>query len=83
MIPKNAKLKKNNHVAEGEATGHYHGIKGGQVLELDNRIFIKAKQETILEHQEHNQIQIPMGDKEVFKVQEYDHLEEEAREVID
>jgi len=83
MIPKNAKIKTNKHVAEGEVTGHYHAITEGDVLEHNEQLFIRAKKETILEHQEHKQITLPAGNKEVFIVQEYDHAEEESKNVID
>lgn len=80
--------EKLNHVtlAEGEATGHHHSIVSGigQLIMMDNIMHLQVFSDTaLLKHQEHNEITIPQGNYRIGIVKEYDHFEEEAREVID
>ena len=52
-------------LAEGEATGHYHGIKSRRAklfrTEEDVR-FLRVTAPVSLEHQEHTTVRIPTGD---------------------
>lgn len=80
--------KKLNHLtlAEGEATGHHHSITKGnaEMYEREGTLYLKVLDENAeLTHQEHNMITLPKGNYVIRKVMEYDHFEEEAREVID
>jgi len=80
--------KKLNHLtlAEGEATGHHHTITKGdaELYDKDGTLYLKVQSdEAELTHQEHNTITIPKGDYVIGIVQEYDHFEEEARNVAD
>ncbi len=78
------KLKK-SILAEGEVTGHCHVLeKNIEVFETkeQTRIF-DLKNKTKLNHEEHKTIELPAGEFESDKVQEYDHFTEEARKVID
>ena len=43
----------------------------------------KNDEEVRVDHQEHKEVMIPHGIWEVTKVKEYDHFEEEARNVRD
>src|SRR3989344_8159966 len=81
--PERVKLHRNNVVAEGEATGHYHAVDGPgiSVLELGRILFVNAPNGGIIRHQEHREIQIPAGVYENGIVREYDHFEEETRNV--
>ena len=77
-----------NHLtlAEGEATGHHHSIISGEaaLYNMQGALFLKVMSDkALLKHQEHGKIEIPKGDYIVRKVMEYNHFEEEAREVID
>ena len=77
-----------NHLtlAKGEATGHHHTIVEGEAELYDNKgtLFLRINsKEAILTHQEHDKVIIPQGDYEIGIVQEYDHFEEEARNVAD
>jgi hypothetical protein len=85
MIPKKAKKKHNNHLAEGEVTGHFHAAVGDKtvVLEHHEDLFLDAPAGCEVVHQEHHTIEIPAGQYKVEKVKEYDHAEKEAREVRD
>jgi len=80
--------KKEVHLtlAEGEATGHHHTITSG-VAELytsGEMMFLVVKSATAkLTHQEHGEIEIPLGKYKIEKVREYDHFLEEARRVVD
>ena len=77
--------KRNNHLAEGEATGHYHGAQGEgvSVLEDDGTRYLDAPNGATVDHQEHKTISVPPGKYQVRIVREFDHLEEIEREVRD
>lgn len=85
------KRKENNHLAEGEVTGHYHQAVGEdvEVYEVENEkenkdvLMIKAPNGTTVTHQEHGHIEIPAGTYKSGQVLEYDPAEEEARKVRD
>lgn len=93
-LPKGAKRKVNNHLAEGEATGHFHAATAADaaVYEYDRGIILEAPSGTPVTHQEHATVMVP-GDKihddqipgqwDRSIVQEFDHFAEEAREVVD
>lgn len=78
-------------VAHGE-NGHQHKAKGGSVqlyadLEDPNQIsYVDVKQKTVMEHEEHNKIDLPKGKYAVVHEREYDPFAEEGqkiRQVID
>jgi hypothetical protein len=84
--------KQLNHLilAEGEATGHNHQIVSGvaQLIALQGshegkRILNVLSDYALLKHQEHKEINIPKGKWEVKIVREYDHFDEEVREIAD
>lgn len=89
VIPKGSKSLKTDVLAEGEATGHTHRLRGNaQILEFkteDGTVekFVDAKQEAELVHEEHNTIQIPKGVYKVIQEREFDVIDEMAREVYD
>lgn len=74
-------------LAEGEVTGHAHRItklKSVTMIQIDDgRVFLKVREATPLEHEEHHIIIIEPGEYEVGKVRERDHLERITREVLD
>jgi hypothetical protein len=84
-IPKTATRKPNNHLAEGEATGHFHAATAADValFEYDGGLILQAPTGTPVTHQEHNTVLVPPGLYDRSIVQEYDHFSEEAREVVD
>jgi hypothetical protein len=84
-IPKGATKRSDNHLAEGELTGHFHGATAptAQVFEVSAKRFLSAPRGTTIKHQEHKSIKVSAGDYEVRIVQEYDHFAEEARAVRD
>ena len=80
--------KKLSHrvLMEGEITGHKHEVEKGEVelYEKEGTLYLRVKSETAtITHPEHHKIIIPQGDYEIKRVREYDHFEEEAREVRD
>ena len=82
------KGKKLNHLtlAKGEATGHHHTITEGEadLYEHEGVLFLRVNSErAVITHQEHKPLTIPKGDWEVGIVQEFDFLEQEARNVRD
>lgn len=80
-------MKKLNRpvLAEGETTGHAHVLQGAiDVLEHDDGIREFCLQDdTILVHEEHKVITFPPGEYLSDKVNEYDHVAEEAKKVQD
>ena len=85
-IPKDAKRVANNHLAEGEATGHFHAATAAdaEVFDLGGGLLVlSAPTGTDVDHQEHDTIALPPGSYSRSIVREYDHAGEEAREVVD
>lgn len=93
-IPKGAKRLSHNHLAEGEATGHFHAAVASDAVlfEYDGGIILAAPSGTEVTHQEHHTVLVP-GDRihdaqipglwDKSAVQEFDHFAEEARDVVD
>ena len=74
-IPK--KSKKLNHLvlAEGEVTGHAHRVRGSEVelLEFEGNIFLSVKSDDAkVTHEEHKEIDLPVGDYEIRIQREYE-----------
>lgn len=85
QIPENAKRKANNHLAEGEATGHFHAATAPDVAlyEFEGGLMLAAPSGTEVTHQEHHTVIVPPGNWDRSIVQEFDHFAEEARAVVD
>lgn len=85
LIPKSATPRSNNHLAEGEATGHYHAATAEdvQLYDFQGGIILAAPTGTPVTHQEHHVVMVPPGTYDRQIVREYDHFTEEAREVVD
>jgi hypothetical protein len=88
QIPKDAKPRANNHLAEGEATGHYHAATAPDAVVFDlpgipDTLALAAPSGTEVTHQEHGTIMVPAGNYSRSIVNEYDHFTEEARQVVD
>jgi hypothetical protein len=79
--------KENNHIGEGELTGHFHLAQGNNIIVLENEstneMELHAPEGCSITHQEHKQMEIPPGEYEVGGVLEYDPAAEEARQVQD
>lgn len=80
----------------GEATGHHHKVKSGQVLLLEKPIqmeiagetvqvekFLHVEQDTVLEHQEHKTIPIPRGDYVILQERTYNPFDEQISRAMD
>lgn len=79
------KRKKNNHLAEGEVTGHFHNAVDAKVYEDvfgDDSLQMETEG-TGIEHQEHKVVRIPLGTYRTGQVLEYDPAEQEPRQVRD
>lgn len=82
-LPENT-VPRGSVVAEGEATGHAHRLKGNaEVVTAQAVTFVCVYEPSELTHEEHSTIALPVGTYEVGRVQEYDHFAEEARQVED
>ncbi len=84
-IPKSAKDIKTNVLQEGEHTGHAHRLYGDgfTIYQDKDTKYLRLVEPVMLKHEEHKEISLPAGDYVIGIVREYDHLEEEARNVID
>ncbi len=85
-IPEGAVERQTNVLAEGEATGHSHRIfgEGVKVMEHQGKLFISAPKGAEVVHEEHKPQTLPPGFVGVVRItQEYDHFQEEARNVAD
>jgi len=79
VIPKKAdkiEIKNKIILAEGEATGHTHAIKDLKNAALfadkiNNKIYLMVFNPVKLEHEEHKEITIPMGEYQVIRQREY------------
>ena len=73
-------------LAEGELTGHAHAIEDCPEVELfehDGVLYLSAKEEATVTHEEHGPVKIPAGEYEIGIVQEYDYDSEERKNVAD
>ena len=84
-IPKAAIPISTNIIAEGEKPGHNHQLKGSQqVFEtLEKQLYVEAKQDVILQHPEHNTLEIPKGCYIVQQQRRYNPFEDVEEEVVD
>jgi hypothetical protein len=84
------KLIKNNKrneivLAEGETTGHYHGLMEptSELLEINGIRILNLKKKATLKHQEHKPITLDAGIWQVGIVNEYDYFSQMKRNVVD
>jgi len=72
-------------LAEGEVTGHYHGIneQNSSLFQIGDMVVLDLKNDATLTHQEHGAIAVEAGIWEVGRVQEYDYFADMARQVAD
>lgn len=86
IIPSEAMPIKTNVVQEGEFTGHAHRLHDGEFQLFntnDGTKYLRVAKETEIRHEEHNPFKIPPGDYKIGIVREYNHWENETRQVID
>ena len=77
--------RRDNHLAEGEATGHAHRATAPDAVvygDGDERT-LDAPNGTAIEHEEHAEGTLPPGEYDVCKQLEIDPDTEEARAVKD
>ena len=93
LIPETAQPTDEKVLAYGEVTGHSHALQGAvgrdfQIYTIGGVKFCELKTSKVeLRHEEHEpqilrKTDFPQG-IEINIVREYDHFEEEARNVID
>lgn len=72
QLPEGLKAQKNLILVYGEATGHKHQLKSGQVFTDDKGLmFLKLSKVTELIHEEHATIDLPKGNYVVIRQREY------------
>ena len=76
VIPEGVKSSNNDVILRGEATGHAHRIVNGTIFTRETfrseEMYVEAKLEAALIHEEHNTIQVEAGFYEVIRQREYD-----------
>ncbi len=87
-IPNNAKKVKRTDrgyvLAEGEVTGHTHRITADvDLYEVDGVLYLKNDAPVEITHEEHHPVTVPPGKWKVGITREFDHLQQEARNVAD
>ena len=72
-------------LAEGEVTGHFHGIEEdeSELIQIGEKILLKLAKTATLRHQEHKPITLEPGLWEVGIVQEYDYFSKMVKKVVD
>lgn len=72
-------------LAEGETTGHYHGIveENSYLYQCGDTMVLDLKEDSVLTHQEHGHINVEAGLWEVGRVQEFDYFAQMKRAVMD
>ena len=72
-------------LAEGETTGHFHGLmeKDSELLEIDGVRILNLKKKSTLKHQEHKPITLDAGIWQIGIVNEYDYFSQMKRKVVD
>lgn len=86
-LPEEVELSKSLVLAEGEVTGHAHRIVQGNAQlfkTLAGVMFLRVLSEHAkLFHEEHEDIDLPIGDYEIKIQREWDWFSEEVRRVAD
>ena len=89
-IPKSAKPMDTKTVMYGEATGHHHTYKpqNNETMkvrgeEVPIQKYVQVLAPAILEHQEHEQQEIPAGKYAILQEREWDVLDQQIRSVMD
>lgn len=89
-IPKEAvKVKKDPRglvIAEGEVTGHYHGIEetsDADLYRIGEELILANEKEVEIKHQEHKRVTLKPQVWDTGIVVEYDPLTKLERKVID
>jgi len=70
-LPKGAKKLQTKIIVRGEATGHHHSLKGGDVFLKDDLMYLVLKETGQITHQEHEIIELKPGIYGVVRQREY------------
>jgi hypothetical protein len=54
-----------------------------EVLKKGNVLYLRVKEPVMLQHEEHDKVEVPPGDFLVDIVKEYNHFDEESKRVAD
>lgn len=86
-IPKGAKSRKHDgRLKEGESTGHCHKVAAPEKVEFyekDGVLYLRVKEKTTVEHEEHNPVTLEPGDYRFDSQIEDDPFDDEIREIKD
>lgn len=83
-LPENLRHRQSEILAEGEMTGHKHRLMGQvQILDGEDGEYLQVNEESMLVHEEHNQVKLDSGFYKVIHEREFDPFEELAKPVTD
>lgn len=82
-LPKGAVARKNNHILEGETSGHIHRLSSQvpSVYDYQSEVFVSVIEPTPLIHEEHGTITVEPGVYKITRQREYSPAEN--RRVLD
>lgn len=80
-LPSPRKKRTSGVIIKSPVTGHSHKLVEGDLLVSNGELFVRGPARIV--HQEHKDVVLPKGFYLVKSVQEYDHMTEESRNVID
>lgn len=95
-LPASIVARKSKVILEGEVTGHAHRIVDGDACILDYyektwrsndpvlaASYLHAESPTVITHEEHGPLAVPMGWYEIIRAREFDYAAGLGRRVLD
>ena len=84
-IPKDCKKLAHKVLMEGEVTGHKHEVISGdaQLFEKEGTLYLAAKTDCVVTHQEHGNVTVKKGNYKIGRVVETDPFSDAVRTVHD
>jgi hypothetical protein len=74
-IPTGATPVADRIIARGETTGHAHRLRAGRgrsLLAIGTVMYIHARYQAHVDHEEHSTVTLPMGDYKITRQREYE-----------
>ena len=84
-IPNGSKKLAHKTLMEGELTGHKHQVISGdaELFEKDGTLYLSAKTDCVVGHQEHGNVTVKQGKYKIGRVVETDPFSDAIRAVQD
>lgn len=82
-IPEGSIKRETNVILGGTATGHAHKLVNGIIFDKEGTTYLQAQNEARIVHDEHNTIELPVGNYVVIRQREFDPYAQAVRNVMD